>query len=251
MTLPAATYDLVMLLDPDAEEATRAKLVADARAAIEAQGEFLRHDDWGNRALSYPIERRNVAEYHLLQFHAHTPALLSTLDRSLRIADDILRFRIIKLKPGVPDAPDMLASPSAPRRAEPGADGASGDAPHPPPQAPAPGEPQPEPAPDAAQEPSAGAGSPPAAGSSPAPGSPPAAGSSPAPGSPPAAGSSPAPGSPPAAESSPSAESSPAAESSPTAGSSPEAGSPGGEDPSSDAEAGSEAGAGPEPEPQP
>src|SRR5215831_5330814 len=126
MTLPAATYDLVMLLDPEAEEATRAKLVADARAAIEAQGEFLRHDEWGNRALSYPIERRNVAEYHLLQFHAHTPALLGTLDRSLRIADDILRFRIIKLKPGVPDAPDMLASPSAPRRAEPGADGASG-----------------------------------------------------------------------------------------------------------------------------
>jgi small subunit ribosomal protein S6 len=230
-----------MLLDPDAEEATRAKLVADARAAIEAQGEFLRHDDWGNRALSYPIERRNVAEYHLLQFHAHTPALLSTLDRSLRIADDILRFRIIKLKPGVPDAPDMLASPSAPRRAEPGADGASGDAPHPPPQAPVPGQQPPEPAPDAApepapdaaQEPSAGAGSPPAGGSSPAPVSPPAAGSPPGAGSPPAAGSS------------------RAAESSPTAGSSPEAGSPGGEDPSSDAEAGSEAGAGPEPEPQP
>jgi small subunit ribosomal protein S6 len=149
MTLPAATYDLVMLLDPEAEEATRAKLVADARAAIEAQGVVLRHDDWGNRALSYPIERRNVAEYHLLQFHVHTPALLSTLDRSLRIADEILRFRIIKLKPGVPDAPDMLAAPSAPRRAEPGADGASGGpAAHLPPQAQAPDEPRPAPAPD-------------------------------------------------------------------------------------------------------
>ena len=157
MTLPAATYDLVMLLDPEAEEDTRAKLVADARTAIEAQGEVLRHDDWGNRALSYPIERRNVAEYHLLQFHAHNPALLGTLDRSLRIADEILRFRIIRLKPGVPDAPDMLAVPSAPRRAEPGADGGSGgpgahppaqaQAPAEPPPAPAPGEPRPAPAP--------------------------------------------------------------------------------------------------------
>ena len=118
MTLPAPIYDLVMLLDPDAEETTRAKLVADARAAIEAQGEFLRHNAWGNRALSYPIERRNVAEYHLLQFHAHTPALLSTLDRSLRIADEVLRFRIVKLKPGTPDAPDMHAAPAPapPRR---------------------------------------------------------------------------------------------------------------------------------------
>jgi small subunit ribosomal protein S6 len=119
MTLPAPTYDLVLLLDPEAEEATRAKLVADARAAIEAQGEFLRHDVWGNRPLAYPIDRKAVGEYHLLQFHADTPALLGALDRSLRIADDILRFRIVKLKPGVPDAPDMQGTPAPTRRPEP------------------------------------------------------------------------------------------------------------------------------------
>src|SRR5580658_8228853 len=110
MTLPAPTYDLVLLLDPQAEDTTRAKLVADARAAIEAQGEFLRHDEWGNRALTYPIDRKAVAEYHLLQFHVAAPKLLSDLDRSLRIADGILRFRIIKLKPGVSEAPDMQAT---------------------------------------------------------------------------------------------------------------------------------------------
>jgi small subunit ribosomal protein S6 len=120
MTLPAPTYDLVLLLDPEAEETTRAKLLADARAAIEAQGEFLRHDEWGNRTLTYPIDRKAVAEYHLLQFHAGTPELLSTLDRSLRIADGILRFRLIKLKPGVPDAPDMRAAATVARRTEPG-----------------------------------------------------------------------------------------------------------------------------------
>ena len=70
MTLPAPTYDLVLLLDPQAEESTRAKIVADARAAIEAQGELLRHDEWGERPLTYPIERKASAEYHLLQFHA-------------------------------------------------------------------------------------------------------------------------------------------------------------------------------------
>jgi small subunit ribosomal protein S6 len=109
MTLPAPTYDLVLLLDPQAEEATRAKIIADARAAIEAQGELLRHDEWGDRTLTYPIDRKTTAEYHLLQFHAGTPELLSVLDRTLRIIDDILRFRIIKLAPGVPDAPDMHA----------------------------------------------------------------------------------------------------------------------------------------------
>jgi small subunit ribosomal protein S6 len=117
MTLPAPTYDLILLLDLQADEATRAKIVADARAAIEAQGELLRHDEWGERALVYPIQRKTSAEYHLLQFHGSTD-LLDELKRSLRIADGTLRFRIIKLKPGVPEAPDMRAAAPAARRAE-------------------------------------------------------------------------------------------------------------------------------------
>jgi small subunit ribosomal protein S6 len=107
MSASSPTYDLVILLDPDAEEPARAKIIADARAAIDASGEVLRHDAWGNRALSYPIQRRSSAEYHLLQFRAANPELLSRLNRSLRITDGILRFRIIKLKPGVPEPPDM------------------------------------------------------------------------------------------------------------------------------------------------
>jgi small subunit ribosomal protein S6 len=118
MTLPAPTYDLVLLLDPQADDATRAKLVSDARAAIEAQGEFLRHDEWGDRALTYPIDRKTNAEYHLLQFHSSTPELLDGLDRTLRIADEVLRFRIIKLAPGVPAAPDMTPGAAAARRPE-------------------------------------------------------------------------------------------------------------------------------------
>ena len=118
MTLPAPTYDLVILLDPQVEDSIRARIVADARAAIEAQGEFLRHDEWGVRALTYPIDHKTSAEYHLLQFHA-TPELLETLNRTLRIADEVVRFRIIKLAPGTPDAPETIAtvgSVGAPRR---------------------------------------------------------------------------------------------------------------------------------------
>lgn len=111
MTLPAPTYDLVILLDPQAEESTRLKIVADARKAIESEGEFLRHDEWGNRTMTYPIDHKTQAEYHLLQFHA-TPELLSTLNRTLRIVDEVIRFRIIKLAPGTPDAPEMPATVS-------------------------------------------------------------------------------------------------------------------------------------------
>jgi small subunit ribosomal protein S6 len=110
MTLPAPTYDLVLLLDTQAPDDERAKIVADARAAVEAQGELLRYDDWGERPLTYPIAKKAGAEYHLLQFHAGSSELLSGLDRTLRITDGVMRFRIIKLAPGVPDAPDMRSS---------------------------------------------------------------------------------------------------------------------------------------------
>jgi ribosomal protein S6 len=115
MTLPAPTYDLVLLLDPQADEAARAKLIDDTRATIERQGELLRHDRWGERALPYPIDRKTSAEYHLLQFHVTNTELLSTLDRTLRLADDAIRFRIIKLAPGVGAPPDMA---SGARRAD-------------------------------------------------------------------------------------------------------------------------------------
>jgi len=128
MTLPAPTYDLVILLDPQAEPDARAKIVADTRSTVEGQGELLRHDEWGERPLTYPIDKRASAEYHLLQFHAGTPELLSGLDRTLRITDGVLRFRIVKLKPGVPEAPNMgaagrpdteTAAPSSPSESAP------------------------------------------------------------------------------------------------------------------------------------
>jgi small subunit ribosomal protein S6 len=142
MTLPAPTYDLVVLLDPQADETVRAKLLDDTRAAIESQGELLRHDRWGERALAYPIDRKTSAEYHLLQFHVANTDLLGTLDRTLRLADEVLRFRIIKLAPGVGAPPDMS---SGARRAE--AEGATPEArPAPPPPAAAAAEPAAEPA---------------------------------------------------------------------------------------------------------
>ena len=43
----------------------------------------------------------------------------ASLERSLRIADEIVRFRIVKLKPGTPEAPDMKSGAAPVRHAEP------------------------------------------------------------------------------------------------------------------------------------
>jgi small subunit ribosomal protein S6 len=107
MTSPATTYDLVLMLDPQTEESVRTKIVADVREAIVAKGELERHDEWGERALAYPIDHKTTAEYHLLQFHVSAVELIAELNRTLHITDGVIRFRINKLKPGTPAAPDM------------------------------------------------------------------------------------------------------------------------------------------------
>lgn len=106
MSSAPPVYDLVLILDPAVEESAREQIVADARKLIATEGEELRHDEWGDRALAYPIDHKADGHYHLVQFHS-TPTLLERLQRTLRITDGVIRFRIIKLKPGTPEAPSM------------------------------------------------------------------------------------------------------------------------------------------------
>jgi small subunit ribosomal protein S6 len=115
MASPEPLYDLVLLLDTSAPEDQRKKVLADTEAAISSAGSIVSDHDWGTRALAYEIRHRTDAEYHLLQFHG--PAtLLANLQRSLRIADGVLRFRIVKLAPGTP-APTELPRAEAPAAA--------------------------------------------------------------------------------------------------------------------------------------
>ena len=104
MAQPAPLYDLVVLLDAEASDDQRAKVLNDAEKLITKAGEIVSDQDWGLRALAYEIRHKGAAQYHLLQFHAPAEAL-EQLDRMLNIADGVVRYRIIKLKPGTPPPP--------------------------------------------------------------------------------------------------------------------------------------------------
>jgi len=92
-------YDLILLLDLAAEDDRRAKIVADTRAAISADGELLGDKAWGTRPLAYEIDHREAAEYHLLQFSGPA-SLIGALEHNLRITDGVIRYRVIKLPAG-------------------------------------------------------------------------------------------------------------------------------------------------------
>ena len=106
MPSQATLYDLMLLLSTTAEEDVRAKVLTDVEAQIASGGGSIqRKDAWGTRPLAYEINHQQEAEYHLLQLIG-PPALLDTLSHNLRIADEVLRFRIIEVLPGTPPAPD-------------------------------------------------------------------------------------------------------------------------------------------------
>ncbi len=105
MPREAHIYDLMLMLSMSADDERRAKILADAEASIASGGGSIEgNDDWGRRPLTYRIAHQPEAEYRLLQFSG-PPPLLESLSHSLRIADGVLRFRIIKVLPGTPAAP--------------------------------------------------------------------------------------------------------------------------------------------------
>jgi small subunit ribosomal protein S6 len=107
-------YDLFVLLDPEAPEERRAAIVEQVKSQIDSGGASLKGDaDWGMRRLSYEIDHRREAQYHLFQFQG-TPEVLTQLHRALSIDDSVLRHRIIRL-PKEPEATPK-APEDAPRR---------------------------------------------------------------------------------------------------------------------------------------
>ena len=126
MAETAPLYDLTLLLATEASDEVRAKILSDVESAISrAGGTVERNDDWGRRPMAYQIRHQPEAEYHLLQFKA-PPTLIDELSHTLRITDGVVRFRVIKVRPGTPAAPSSpppvvaaAASPAPPAPAAP------------------------------------------------------------------------------------------------------------------------------------
>jgi small subunit ribosomal protein S6 len=105
MATEAPIYDLMLMLSTSAEDEQRAKILRDVESAIAgAGGSVQRNDDWGQRPMTYEIRHQPEADYHLLQFKA-PPTLIEELSHTLRITDGVLRLRVIKVRPGTPEAP--------------------------------------------------------------------------------------------------------------------------------------------------
>ena len=102
-------YDLIVLLNPAQDEDRRLKIMGDLEVLIDQHGTIVSRHEWGVRRTTYEIRKVHEGDYHLIQFQGSNE-LLEALDHALKITDGVLRHRIIKLRKGTPDPPDLSAA---------------------------------------------------------------------------------------------------------------------------------------------
>jgi small subunit ribosomal protein S6 len=94
-------YELMVIVDGSLEDGSAQQWVSTVSKAIAAAGGFVhgKVDWWGKRRLAYPINKREEGYYMVLNVTAPGGAL-DDFERTMRISDDILRHKLLRL----PDA---------------------------------------------------------------------------------------------------------------------------------------------------
>jgi small subunit ribosomal protein S6 len=106
-------YETLFILHPELPEAQVRETVDRVRRLIEGmEGQVTELQDWGMRELAYPVHKQHRGTYVLATYSAH-PAVVKELERTLKLADEVLRFISVR----APEA--KKAAPRAPRRPRP------------------------------------------------------------------------------------------------------------------------------------
>jgi small subunit ribosomal protein S6 len=85
----------MLILPPEADESVVSGAVDRiARIVGEGGGQVGNIDRWGRRRLAFEIARQTEGYYAVVQFTAD-PGVIAELERSLHLADDVLRFKVV------------------------------------------------------------------------------------------------------------------------------------------------------------
>lgn len=105
-------YEILLLLDPELDDARQAEIVTRVRELVERdEGSWDLHDVWGRRKLAYEIDHKADGSYHLLQFTC-SATTLDEVSRVLRIDDGVMRHMATRRIEGSPARPVAVGAPT-------------------------------------------------------------------------------------------------------------------------------------------
>jgi small subunit ribosomal protein S6 len=90
-------YELMIIADGDLEESAVSGWVNQISAQVEAKGgSIATTDKWGKRRFAYEINKKTEGYYIVFEILAE-PGALDDLERNLRLADEIVRHKLLRL----------------------------------------------------------------------------------------------------------------------------------------------------------
>jgi small subunit ribosomal protein S6 len=112
-------YEVMIILEPSLEESQVQAVINRSTDLLQAGDATVnRVDKWGKRRFAYELAKRQEGYYVLLDVTAPKPPM-EELDRSLRLADDVLRHKIVRIPA---NATGRVTRPTAPAEPAPGPD---------------------------------------------------------------------------------------------------------------------------------
>jgi small subunit ribosomal protein S6 len=89
-------YEVMFIVDPRLDDAKIQETLDRVVAVVtERGGEATKVDAWGRRKLAYEMNHLNEGFYAVVDFEAE-PAAMDELDRVARLADELMRHKIVR-----------------------------------------------------------------------------------------------------------------------------------------------------------
>ena len=90
-------YEIMIIVDGDEEDTMVDEIVSQVEAWLgEADSRLAKTDKWGKRRFAYEIGHKSEGHYVVLEFVSE-PRDMAPLERFLRLADEVVRHKLIRL----------------------------------------------------------------------------------------------------------------------------------------------------------
>jgi small subunit ribosomal protein S6 len=102
-------YEIVFLIHPDQSEKAQEIIERYKEIIAKADGVVHRLEDWGRKALAYPIKKAYKAHYVIMNIECDNQTLIE-IENNFRYSDAIIRNLVIKKDNAVTE-PSIMISP--------------------------------------------------------------------------------------------------------------------------------------------
>lgn len=100
-------YEIVFLIHPDQSEQVPAMIERYKTSVTGGNGKVHRIEDWGRRALAYPLQKLLKAHYFCLNIECDQ-ATLTELERQFKFNDAVLRHLVVRMEKAVMEPSIMM-----------------------------------------------------------------------------------------------------------------------------------------------